>query len=399
MRIIYHHRTRATDAQRVHILEMIRAFEAQGHEVQVVGLVHPETALEDAKRDAVQAPWQGLVRKIPFAYEAVQIGYNVIGLALLMRAFFNRRADFIYERYALFNFSGVLVAKLFRIPIILEVNAPTALEMKRDGDIQHEGFAEWTERLIWNWASYVVVVSTPLRRILEKLGVKPEKLVVMINGVNVDTFHTGVDTSEVRKRFGLEGKTVIGFVGWFRNWHRLDMLLKAFKKAKLGDNYRILLIGDGPEMQPLQELARKEDIEDKVVFTGPLPHAEVPRHLALIDIAAQPAANEYCCPMKILEYMSLEKPIIGPRQGNIEELITDGDSGYLFTPGDEDSMAAALTKIASTPDGIRRMGKRSFETIYERGYLWSRNAERVIELVSRDNGLKHSAVTAPNPKE
>jgi glycosyltransferase involved in cell wall biosynthesis len=383
MRIIYHHRTRSTDAQRIHILEIIRAFEALGHQVEVVGLVHPETAQEDAKRDAGEAGWKKLVRRIPWAYEAVQIGYNIAGLPLLFQAYFNHRADFIYERYALFNFSGVLAAKLFRIPMILEVNGSNALEMKRDGDIRAYRFALWTERLICNAATHVVVVSTPLRKIMAGFGVRPEKLVVMTNGVNLKNFRRDLDTSELRRRLGLEGKMVIGFVGWFRNWHGLDLLLQAFEKSKLGArDVRLLLIGDGPEMANLQNYVKTHRMEDSVIFTGPLPHAEVPAHLGIIDIAVQPAANEYCCPMKILEYMGMGKPMVAPGQENIAELIDDGSQGYLFEPGDVDSMAAALCRMASDPQGVRDMGRRALETITERGYLWTNNAQRVIDLAT-----------------
>src|ERR1022692_911369 len=49
-------------------------------------------------------------------------------------------------------------------------------------------------------------------------------------------------------------------------------------------------------------------------------------YLDLIDIAVQPAANEYCCPMKILEYMALGKPIVAPRQENIQDLLREGES-------------------------------------------------------------------------
>ncbi len=382
MRIIYHHRTRSTDAQRIHILEIIRAFQALGHEVEVVGLVHPETAQSDAKRDAQEAGWKKLVRKIPWAYEAVQVGYNAAGLPLLLKALLRKRADFIYERYALFNFSGVLAARLFRIPIILEVNGPNALEMKRDGDIRGFRFAAWTERIICNAATFVVVVSSPLRRIMAEMGVRKEKLVVMANGINPANFRSNGDASGLRASLGLEGKTVIGFVGWFRNWHGLDLLLRAFHQSGLGGRgVRLMLIGDGPEMPALQAYVATHHLEEHVIFTGPVPHAEVPPYLGLIDIAVQPAANEYCCPMKILEYMGMGKPIVAPRQENIEELVGDGDQGFLFQPADVDSMAAALTRMASDPQTIRRMGCRALATISERGYLWTNNAQKVIDLL------------------
>src|ERR1041384_4922340 len=98
MKIVYHHRTSATDAQRIHIMEIVKAFRSLGHEVEIVGLVDPETP-PDPKRDAEEPAWKIKIRNIPFAWEAMQIGYNLAGIPLLLAGVMGRRADFIYERY------------------------------------------------------------------------------------------------------------------------------------------------------------------------------------------------------------------------------------------------------------------------------------------------------------
>jgi glycosyltransferase involved in cell wall biosynthesis len=384
MRIVYHHRTRSTDAQRIHILEIIRAFEELGHEVEVVSLIHPETAREDAARDAGEAGWKRLIRRIPWGYEAVQIGYNLVGIPMLIAKLLSRRTDVIYERYSLFNCTGVVAARLFRVPIVLEVNSPFALEQARDGDIRSGRFATWTERVICNAATAVVVVSTPLKRILEGEGIRSGKIVVMTNGVNRERFQGNGSSAELRSRLRLDGKTVIGFVGWFRKWHGLDLLLEAFRRADLGrQGGRLLLIGDGPFMPVLREYVQTHQMQDAVIFTGPLPHEQVPDYLGLVDIAVQPAANEYCCPMKVLEYMGMAKAIVAPRQENIEEIVQDGDQAVLFDRGDVQSMASALSRMLADPKATHAMGQRALATIGEKGYLWTANAAKVIEIVSK----------------
>ena len=175
------------------------------------------------------------------------------------------------------------------------------------------------------------MVSTPLRRILEQAGVRPEKIMVMPNGVCLQHFQPASASVELRQRLGLAGQTVIGFVGWFRQWHGLEMLLEAFQRSGLGrQRVKVLMIGDGPAMPELREFTADKGLTEHVIFTGPLPHAEVPAYLDLIDIAVQPAANEYCCPMKILEYMALAKPIVAPRQENIQELLRENESACFF---------------------------------------------------------------------
>ncbi len=382
MKIIYHHRTRSTDAQRIHILEIAAAFEELGHRVQIVSLVPTGTAQCDASRDAGNPLWQRLARSIPFAYEIVQLGYNLLGIPMLLEKVLRERTGFIYERYSLFNFTGVAVARMCRIPIILEVNSPFALEQVRDKDIRLHRFAQWTEKVICNLATHVIVVSTPLRRIMEHAGVKPEKIQVMTNGVRLDHFQPQLMAGITRQSLGIQnGETVIGFVGWFRKWHGLENLLQAFVESGLSGRAKVMLIGDGQAMPDLQRYVKDHRMEGDVIFTGPLPHAQVPAYVSLIDIAVQPAANEYCCPMKILEYMALGKPIVAPRQENIQDLLRGEEEAQYFTPGDVESLAGALKALVEDPGRARRMGERARRAITERGFLWRENAARVARMI------------------
>jgi glycosyltransferase involved in cell wall biosynthesis len=382
MKIIYHHRTRSTDAQRIHIQEMIRAFEKLGHEVVTVSLVPTDAGQDDARRDAGDAVWKKPVRRIPFAYEIVQLGYNLVGIPMLLRKIFHGNVDFIYERYSLFNFAGAVVARLCGKPLILEVNSPLALEQSRDEDIRLVRLAAWSERLICNAATRVIVVSTPLRRIMINAGVSASRLAVMSNGVARDRFRPQVVSPELRDSLGLDGAVVIGFIGWFRKWHGLELLLEAFHRSGLAArNAKVLLIGDGQAMRDLQEYVATHGLRGSVIFTGPLPHAKVPPYLDLIDIAVQPAANEYCCPMKILEYMALGKPIVAPRQENIQDLLREGEEALFFTPGDAASLADALTTLVNNREEAARMGRKGRDAIHGRGYLWTENARKVAEMV------------------
>jgi glycosyltransferase involved in cell wall biosynthesis len=361
---------------------MIQAFRGLGHEVEEVALVDTETAVDDAARDAGDALWKRLAKRVPFAYDFLQLLYNVMGIPLLAAKLIGRRVDVIYERYSLFNFTGVAVARLFRVPIVLEVNSPFALEQKRDGHIRTFRFAQWTERVICNSATLVVAVSGPLKRILADAGVASSKLVVMPNGVNLDHFQVRTHSDGLRSSLGLQDKVVIGFIGWFRDWHGLDFLLKAFHQSgPMRDRAALLLIGDGPAMPQLRQYVEDNCLQASVIFTGPLPHHKVPPYLDLMDIAVQPGANEYCCPMKIIEYMALAKPIVAPRQENVEELLTEGSEALLFSPRDAASMGQALAELVNDSTRRAAMGALARAAIDRRGFTWTHNAQRVLEFV------------------
>jgi glycosyltransferase involved in cell wall biosynthesis len=388
VKILYHHRTRATDAQKVHILEMTAAFRQLGHDVTIASLVETEKRSSEPEREAKDSGLKKLFQRIPFSSELVQLGYNLFAIPWLCSKIRGSRPDFIYERYSLLNFSGVAAAALMRKPIVVEVNSPLALEMSREKEIRASKFAAWLERVICNSATKVVVVSGPLRRIMMENGVHESKLYLMPNGVNLHRFvsnpgNTPADSLAIRSR------TVIGFVGWFRRWHGLELLLEAFHASDLWRDGRaaLMLVGDGPAMPELREYVASNGLEDSVIFAGAVSHEDIPAYLNLVDIAVQPAANEYCCPMKIIEYMGLGKAIVAPRQENIEELLSDGRTAILFQPGDTAGFARALAALVDDSVLRSRVGESAFRAIHERGLLWEANAQRVVDMFQPTGGV------------
>jgi glycosyltransferase involved in cell wall biosynthesis len=384
MRILYHHRTRAADAQGVHIAEMIRAFSDLGHTVEVASLARSNANSGPSAASHREPLWSRLFARLPIAPEILQLGYNVMGLLIVARAIRRFRPDFIYERYALFNFSGVLAARLFRLPLILEVNSPLAREARDEKRLALYRFAQRVETAICNAATRVIAVSTPLKRILVSHGVRAGRIAVMPNGVSPQLCQPIPADPTLRASLGLRGGIVVGFVGWFRPWHGLDLLIDAFAASRLAsEGGTLLLIGDGPAMAALKAKVAQHGLERSTVFTGPLRHRDVAAHVALFDIAVQPAAVEYCCPMKIIEYLAQGKPVIAPRQDNICEILDDGVDALFFAPRDAASMTAALDRAAGDPELCRSLREAARGAISRRGLLWSNNAAAVIAMVEQ----------------
>lgn len=380
MTILYHHRTRAADAQGVHIAEMIAAFRSLGHSVHVAALAGEPSRRQPSPK-VVKPLWQRFAQRVPGLYLLLQLGYNAVGFWLLSRQIRRHRPQLIYERYSLYSFSGVLAAKLFRIPIVLEVNSPLALEEKAEGQPSFHLLARWTETRITHAATAVVAVSGVLRDILVHQGTPPEHVLVLPNGISPERFKPIPPETELASSLGVGGRAVIGFVGWFRAWHGLEMLIDAFAASGVAGRASLLLIGDGPAMASIRSRVAEAGLADSVVMPGPVPHAETPRYIALFDIAVQPAANEYCCPMKIIEYLAMGKPVIAPAQPNILELVEPGREAIVFTPGDTASLSEALRRAVSASGELEKLSQAAATAVSRRGFLWTCNARRVIETV------------------
>jgi len=383
MRILYHHRTLAEDAQGVHIEEMIRALRARGHTVREASLVRRGVEA-DAKRPGRQAsPWRAVARlaRGP-TYELLELAYNGPAFVRLSRDLRDFAPHLVYERYALATFAGEAAARAHGVPLFLEVNAPLVDEKRNWSKLWFPGLARRVEGRIFRSAARVIAVSDVLARRIAKEGVPSERIRVLRNGVDPARFHARISGARVRERYGLAGGAVLGFVGWFREWHGLERVVEIVaSEAMRGAGVRLLLVGDGPARSRIEEIARRHGVADRVLVTGPVVREELPEHIAAFDIALQPAATEYACPMKIPEYLALGKPIIAPDQENIRELLTCGEEALLVPPGDDGSLAEAIRRLVGD-EGLRaRLGQGGVRRVEREGLFWSRNAERVEAMV------------------
>lgn len=380
MKIIYHHRTQADDAQGIHIYEMVNAFKSLGHQVEMVALVHKD--IENDKKLKGRR-WEYVANAVPnWIYEILEMLYNIYGFLILFRAVRAGKPDFIYERYSLNTFCGIWISKLFNIPLFLEVNASLYLEQKNLGKLFFKRFAGFSEKWICSNATWTIVVTNVLEKMLIDQGVPPQKLVVMHNAINTERFRPNIN-KEFTKLLNLDGKIVIGFVGWFRKWHRVEHLLEIFHKNKFGElGAKLLLVGDGPSFDDLKIYVDEHLLKDIVILTGAVPKEDIPDYIAAMDIAVQPDVTPYACPMKILEYMAMGKCIIAPTRANIKELLTHNESGLLFELGNTKSLIKILKMAALNPALRESCGQNALETIHNRRYFWKANAERVCELLN-----------------
>ena len=205
---------------------------------------------------------------------------------------------------------------------------------------------------------------------------------VVPNGVDDARFHEGVGGGAVRRRHGIEHARVIGFVGWVRPWHGVELLLRAAapQLAAQRDVY-LLIVGDGPALPEIARQAEALGVADRVILTGAVASEVIPEYIAALDIAVQPAATPYASPIKLFEYLALGRAVVAPDQGNIREVARDGVSAALFEPGDEQALRLRLEALLDDPQSRRDLGAAGARLVRERGYTWRGNAQRVLEVV------------------
>jgi glycosyltransferase involved in cell wall biosynthesis len=215
----------------------------------------------------------------------------------------------------------------------------------------------WLGWLAAHWAGRICCVSADVAADLVSLRIaRRPKIALVPNGIDTGRFVLPQNADEIRRRLGISPQAfVIGTVGRLDEIKCQDLLLRVFARLRgQMSEARLLLVGEGPLRQELEQLAARLEIAREVSFAG---YQEQPeRYLAAMDVFALPSRSEGL-PLVILEAWAAGLPVVASRVGGIPELIENGQSGILFPSGDEEALARALEKIWADRDLGRRLGE------------------------------------------
>ncbi len=368
----------------IRALELMHGFEQLGHQVIPVwandvmnGPVRGETAMYTYRA--------GIKRIFPIiiAVTLRDIGYlvhNRVYTKKLEEVTRREKPDFLVEEFTPFHKSAVTVGEKLGIPVIIDDIPPTW-----EGEVYFERtlkrLVRKIEKEVFVKALGLIAVSGYLKEFIHNTGIPYEKIHIVHNGTDCQRFHPGISGDNIRQEYGLNNKLVIGFVGGFLPYHGVDILLKAAQIA-LPDipDLHLLLVGDGITRPKVETLVEQSPLQGRVTFTGKVPNANVPQYIAAMDITTMPHSNVYGSPMKIIEYMAMGKPTIAPGFSPIQEIITDGKNGFLFSPQDEIAFAKILVEIAHNPSLQQAVGQEARKTILE-DFTWVKQAQRIVNIV------------------
>lgn len=377
MKILYHHRTASKDGQAVHIEEMIAALRGLGHEVIVAA-----PAGADDQDFGASNGWVDKIRsRLPKAvYELLELAYSVVAYRRLAALAREHRPDVLYERYNLYLLAGVWLHHRFKLPMLLEVNSPLAEERSKYGGLAFPGLARKIEAWTWRGADGVLPVTRVLGDVIQLSGVPAERIHVIPNGINPEHFAQAPEPDAAKRALGLEGRTVLGFTGFVRDWHGIDKVIDWMARHDRDENIHLLMVGDGPARADLEAQASRLGLADRVTFTGLVHRDRVPAMVAAFDIALQPAVTYYASPLKLFEYLALGKAVVAPREPNLTEILVDGENAVLFDRDESGDFEAVLDRLVTCPDLRASLGEGALNTVVERRLTWTENAGRVSDL-------------------
>src|ERR1700687_1805555 len=227
-----------------------------------------------------------------------------------------------------------------------------------------ERWARRIDALVFSRPSHIMCVSGVLADEVRLRGASAERVHVLPNAIDPDRFRSLQPAQSLRARLGLEGSIVIGHVGLFHLWDRLDVLIQVIRGIR--DRHpeaKVLLVGDGPEMTNLKQTAFRLGMESAVIFSGPVSRDEVPAYIDAMDICVLPDSSAFGSPIALFEFMAMGKPCVVPDIGPMRDVIDDNVTGILFPHSDCRALEEALLRLLENPSLRARVGANAKQVV------------------------------------
>lgn len=299
------------------------------------------------------------------------------------------RPDVLHAHSPVLNAIPALrVGKRLGIPVVYEVRAFWEDAAVDHGTSNEGGLRYRATRALETYAlkraDAVTTICEGLRREIVARGLPSDRVTVIPNAVDVEAFSSNAVDQDLKRELGLDGATVLGFIGSFYAYEGLDLLMQALPEiVRRVPDVKLLLVGGGPEEQRLRQMASDPQLAGRVIFTGRVPNDQVSRYYALIDVLVYPRHSmrltELVTPLKPLEAMAQGCLLIASDVGGHRELIRDRENGILFRADSVEDLVSRLVELLSSREtwaGLRAAG-RSF---VENDRNWKRSVERYREV-------------------
>lgn len=382
MNIIYHHRTRGRHVEGVHIRGVVHALRELKHDVTVISFPgadpeHEPATTTSTRRGLLAAMVTGLPGVL---FEFLEIGYNLVTLLRMSVAIRRLRPQLIYERYSLFLFATVWLARWRHIPIILEINDSALVERVRP--LRLKKLARRIEGWCMRQCTGLVFISSYFREQAETAYGNIAPAVISPNAVDLARFDPArFDHAGLRAARGLTGRIVCGHIGVFAHWHGVDAFVEAIA-ARLAEvpQLALVFVGDGRTLPAVRALVAQRGLADRVLLPGRVAHDEIASWIACMDYAVLPNSNRYGSPMKLFEFMGMGVAVVAPDYAPVAEVIGDGHTGWLFPQGETATCVQRVLDLATQEEERRRVGAAARDYIV-RERQWRNNAEQLLGLL------------------
>jgi glycosyltransferase involved in cell wall biosynthesis len=235
----------------------------------------------------------------------------------------------------------------------------------------------------------IVAISHFVEKSVLESGVRPEKVAVVYEGVEVPPLPALEARQRARQRWGVTGEErLLGCIGYLLPEKGQKIAIRALSAVRTKiPGARLLLAGDGPCRPALEALVRQHGLEHAVIFAGFV--EDVPQVYAALDAFVFPSLAE---PLgtSLLAAMAWGLPVLAVASGGVPEYVKDGDNGLVVTHPDPELFSAGMVRLLSDESLRITLGQRARSIIAERFSAQGmvENTIRVYEDVLKNNHFR-----------
>ena len=286
---------------------------------------------------------------------------------------------------ALCGKAALIAARRLGLPLVYEIrafweDAAVSNGTGSEGNLKYR-LTRALENNVVAGADAVVTICQGLKDDLVARGTDPAKITLSPNGVDLALFGAALAPDPaLAQQLELGDGPVIGFIGSFYDYEGLDDLIAAMPAliARV-PAARLLLVGGGPVEDALRAQAAASPAAAAIRFVGRVPHSQVERYYALMDVMAYPRKasrlTDLVTPLKPLEAMAQGKLVAASDVGGHRELITHGQTGTLFAPDNPAACAATLAGLLAEKSCWQAMREAGFAHV-RTSHDWAKNVHR-----------------------
>jgi glycosyltransferase involved in cell wall biosynthesis len=361
----------------------LTGYAARKHYFDTSDIGFPIRYLHQPREGGLGIPkWHGLCNLV--ARRLVGSEDRLLGLEAALAGF-----DLIHavETYHFFSQQAVAAKQRYGCPMVVTVweNVPFAQEERPD--------LAAIKQTVRQGADLLLAVTEQARAALLLEGVPAERVRVIGAGVDIERFQPGPPESGLRERYGVQpGEQVVLFVGsllWAKGVY--DLVLAA--RHLLADDrlrnraVRLLLVGQGPELEGLRRMVGRLGLERSVTFAGNVSYSEMPAVHRLADVFVLPSIStptwQEQFGMVLVEAMATGKAVVASHSGAIPEVV--GDAGILAPPADSYALADAIKDLLLDDKRREELGRRARQRVeqhYDRKLVAGRITQAYKELLT-----------------
>jgi glycosyltransferase involved in cell wall biosynthesis len=321
--------------------------------------------------------------------------FNPVWILVIWRVVRRYRANIILVRDLPLALAAVLVGCWMNIPVILDMaeNYPAMIEDLWQKNfrlinvvVRNPAFVRLVEKICVRYVDHVLVVVEESRQRLINLGVRQEKISLVMNTPTFERFNkatAGGHLALTTKR--RENLTIIyvGLLEWPRG---LETAIHAICEVQVRlPNIRLVIVGSGRDHAYFEALVAKLNLAHRVQFVGWLDYRKAIEFIASADIGLVPhhatASWNSTIPNKLFDYMSMAKPVIVSNAAPTARIVREENCGVVFPEKDFERLGDAIVKLSAA--NVRaELGRRGKEAVLKK-YNWSADEERLLRAVEK----------------